>query len=137
MALIDDSSILMSIKKLLNIEPEEMGFDSQISMLIDGEFMTLNQLGIGPDHFSIHDANTKWSDFSDDQTLINDVKIYISLRVRLLFDPPQSSIVSDSINQRISEAQFRLNCQAERNWKTEEEDVFDENENSIPIEGGG
>ena len=122
MALVNDSSILMSIKRLLNIEPEEMGFDTQIGMHINEEFMTLHQLGIGPDEgFSINDADTKWTDFSTDKTLVDAVKTYIYYRVRLVFDPPASSIVADSINARISELQFRLNCQAERDWKSEEE----------------
>ena len=118
MGLVDDSSILMSIKKLLNIEPEEMAFDTQIGMHINEEFMTLHQLGIGPiEGFSIHDADTKWTDFSKDPTLINAVKTYIYYRVRLVFDPPASSIVSDSINSRINELQFRLNLQAEKSWE--------------------
>ena len=118
MGLVDDSSILMSIKRLLNVEPDEMDFDTQIGMFINEEFMTLHQLGIGPEEgFSIHDADTKWTDFSDDPTLIDTVKTYIYYRVRLSFDPPASSIVSDAINARISELQFRLNVQAEKAWK--------------------
>ena len=120
MGLIDDSSILMSIKKLLNVEPDEMDFDTQIGMFINEEFMTLQQLGIGPaEGFRISDADTKWRDFSDDPTLIDTVKTYLYYRVRLSFDPPASSIVSDAINSRIAELQFRLNAQAERNWKDE------------------
>ena len=118
MALIDDGSILMSIKRLLNVDPEDMDFDTQIGMFINEEFMTLHQLGIGPDEgFHISDADTKWTDFSDDKTLLDTLKTYIYYRVRMVFDPPASSIVADSYNARISELQFRLNCQAERNWK--------------------
>lgn len=118
MGLIDDSSVLMSIKRLLNVEPDEMDFDTQIGMFINEEFMTLHQLGIGPDEgFGICDADTKWTDFSDDKTLINTLKTYIYYRVRLSFDAPASSIVSDAINARIAELQFRLNVQAEKAWK--------------------
>ena len=91
MGLIDDSSVLMSIKRLLNVEPDEMGFDTQIGMFINEEFMTLHQLGIGPDEgFGTCDADTKWTDFSDDKTLINTLKTYIYYRVRMSFDPPAS-----------------------------------------------
>lgn len=126
MALVDDSSILMSIKQLLNIDIEEMGFDTPIGMFINEEFMTLHQLGIGPENFSVHDADVKWTDFSDDPTLINAVKTYIYYRVRMSFDPPASSIVSDAINQRIAELQFRLNCQAERNYIEEHPEEFND-----------
>lgn len=125
MPLINDSSILMSIKQLLNIDPEEMAFDTQIGMFINEEFMTLHQLGIGPDEgFHVSDAGTKWTDFSDDKTLIDTLKTYIYYRVRLSFDPPASSIVSDAINQRISELQFRLNAQAERNYIADHSEEF-------------
>ena len=127
--LIDDASILMSIKRPLNVAPDDMHFDTDIGMLINGEFMTLSQLGIGPEHFVIDDADTKWTDFSDDPTLIEAVKTYVYLRVRLIFDPPASSIVSEAINSRIAELQFRLNCQAERNWKDE-----NQNEETDPID---
>lgn len=129
MALVDDGSILMSIKRLLNVDPEETAFDTQIGMFINEEFMTLHQLGIGPDEgFYVNDANTRWTDFSDDKSLINTVKTYIYYRVRLAFDPPASSIVADAINSRIAELQFRLNCQAERDYGKDEE----ENQNDNP-----
>jgi hypothetical protein len=80
--------------------------------------MTLHQLGIGPDTgFRIDDANTKWTDFSKDLLLIDAVKTYIYYRVRLVFDPPGSSVVADQINSRIAEAQFRMNVQAEKAWE--------------------
>ena len=116
MGLIDNGSILMSIKKLLNVDPEDQAFDTDIGMLINNEFMTLHQLGIGPEEgFSITDADTVWTDYSNDRTLIETVKILVYLRVRMLFDPPASSVVADAINSRINELEWRLNIQAERN----------------------
>ena len=120
MALINDQSILMSIKKLLNVDEEDPAFDTDIGMLINAEFMTLHQLGIGPDDgFSIHEADTKWTDFSDDSTLIESVKAYIYMKVRMIFDPPASSVVADAFNARIHELEFRMNVQAERDWKNQ------------------
>lgn len=117
MGLIDDGSILMSIKKLLNVEHDDQAFDTDIGMLINNEFMTLNQLGIGPETgFSISDADALWTDFSDDKTLIETVKTFVYLRVRMIFDPPASSVVADAINSRINELEWRLNLQAERNY---------------------
>ena len=114
-ALVNDSSILMSIKKLLNVEDDDPAFDTDIGMLINSTFMTLHQLGIGPEEgFSIHDADTKWSDFSNDKTLIDTVKIYVYTKVRMIFDPPASSVVADAYNARINELEWRLNVQAER-----------------------
>lgn len=121
MALLDDNSIIMSIKKLLNVEHNDPAFDTNIGMAINAEFMTLHQLGIGPDEpFYVNDADTVWTDFSDDKTLINAVKQYVFLKVRMIFDPPTSSSVAESYNSRIHELEFRMNVQAERNQNAEE-----------------
>ena len=118
MGLVHDESILMSIKKLLNVEEDDTAFDTDIGIMINNEFMTLHQLGIGPDEgFSVHDANVTWEDFSNDKTLIETVKTFIYLKVRMIFDPPASSVVADAYNSRIRELEWRLNVQAERNYK--------------------
>lgn len=115
MGLVDDGSILMSIKKLLNVDYDDPSFDTDIGMLINNEFMTLQQLGIGPEEgFSVHDVDTEWTDFSKDKSLIETVKTFVYLKVRMIFDPPASSVVADAINSRIRELEWRLNVQAER-----------------------
>ena len=122
MALVHDESILMSIKKLLNVDETDDAFDVDIGMLINSQFMTLAQLGIGPaEGFSVHDADVTWSDFSDDKTLIDAVKEFIYLKVRMIFDPPASSVVADAYNSRIHEVEWRLNVQAERKYKGDSE----------------
>ena len=124
MGLIDDGSILMSIKKLLNVDSEDQAFDTDIGILINSEFMTLHQLGIGPDEgFSIKDADTEWADFSSDKTLIEAVKEFVYLRVRLIFDPPASSVVADQYTSKVNELEWRLVAQAERNYKTGDADA--------------
>ena len=113
---------MVSIKKLLNVEETDDSFDTDIGMLINNEFMTLHQLGIGPDEgFSITDADTKWADFSSDKTLIETVKTYVYMKVRMIFDPPASSVVADAFNSQIRELEWRLNIQAERNQNSEEQ----------------
>lgn len=118
MGLVNNGSILISIKKLLNVEEDDSSFDTDIGMLINNEFMTLHQLGIGPDEgFSITDADTRWTDFSNDNTLLETVKAYVYMKVRMIFDPPASSVVAEAFNSQIRELEWRLNVQAERNWK--------------------
>ena len=121
MALVNNDSILMSIKKMLNVESEEQAFDTEIGTFINSQFMVLNQLGIGPEGFAVYDADTKWTDFSKDMSLIQTVKEYVYLRVRMIFDPPASSVVADQINSKINELEFRLNIHAEKSWIKEEE----------------
>lgn len=103
-------SILTSIKKLLGIAEEYEHFDSDLIMHINSVFMVLNQLGVGPaEGFSITDKTETWEDFTQNNLMIHSVKSYVYLKVRLLFDPPSSSAVMESINRQISELEWRLN----------------------------
>lgn len=102
-------SILTSIKKLLGIAAEYEHFDQDLVMHINSVFMTLNQLGVGPEEgFSISDEDAIWSDFLKDKKLLEAVKSYMYLKVRLLFDPPASSTVMESMNRMANEFEWRL-----------------------------
>lgn len=107
-------SILTSVKKLLGIAEEYTQFDTDIIIHINTIFMALQQMGIGPNYgFSITDENDLWTDFMEDSILLNSVKTYMYLRVKLLFDPPLTSSTVDSFNKLISELEFRMNSKAE------------------------
>ena len=103
-------SILTSIKKLLGIDEEYTQFDSDIIMHINTVFLNLTQLGVGPEEgFLIEDDSATWDDFIGDSNQLQAVKTYVYLKVKLLFDPPLSSSVIESINRIISELEWRLN----------------------------
>ena len=107
-------SILTSIKKLLGITEDYEHFDQDIIMHINSVFMILTQMGVGPaDGFRIEDDSAIWSDFTSDLKVLESVKSYIYLKVRLLFDPPTSSSVLDSTNRLINELEWRLNVAGE------------------------
>ena len=107
-------SILTSIKKLLGVPEDYDHFDVDIIMHINSVFMILTQLGVGPSSgFSIVDESTEWTDFIPDMSKVEAVKSYVYLKVRLLFDPPASSAVTESINRMINEYEWRLNVAAE------------------------
>lgn len=103
-------SILTSIKKMLGIDEEYLHFDNDIVMYINSVFSILTQLGVGPTTgFAIEDSDTTWDEFlSDDDATLNLVKSYVYLKVRLLFDPPQSSAVMECYKTQISEYESRL-----------------------------
>ena len=107
-------SILTSIKKLLGITEEYTHFDTDLIIHINSVFATLTQLGVGPSEgFVIVDKNDVWDQFTNDNILIESVKSYMYLKVKLLFDPPTSSAVSESYKQMINEFEWRLNVAAE------------------------
>lgn len=106
-------SILTSIKKMLGIIEEDESFDIDIIIHINTAFSTLTQLGIGPkEGFVIRDKTTLWTEFIDDIRLEN-VRSYVYLKVRQVFDPPTNSAVLDAISRQISELEWRMNVTVE------------------------
>ena len=106
-------SILNSIKKLMGIPADYVAFDMDLIMHINSVFMILNQLGIGPEEgFSITDETSVWSDFYTRADL-DLVKSYVYLKTRLLFDPPTSSAVLNSMEKQVDQYEWRLNVMAE------------------------
>lgn len=108
-------SILVSVKKMLGIVEEDINFDQDIIININSVIMFLNQLGIGPETgFYIADDTKTWSDLIGDRIDLEAVKTYVYLKVRLLFDPPSSAFVLESIDRQIAQLEWRLNVQAEK-----------------------
>nr|DAM93539.1 MAG TPA: hypothetical protein [Caudoviricetes sp.] len=105
-----ETSILTSIKKLLGVAEDYIEFDEDIITHINTVFLNLTQLGVGPaEGFYIEDDTTDWDEFISDSAQLQAVKSYMYLKVKLLFDPPLSSSVIDSINRMIAELEWRLN----------------------------
>lgn len=106
----DMDSILISVKKMIGSTEDYSYFDPDLIMHINSTFMVLNQLGVGPaDGFSITDENAVWSDYLPASPKLEAVKSYIYLKVKMLFDPPQSSSVMEAMKNQIAEFEWRLN----------------------------
>ena len=107
-------SILTSIKKLLGPGEDDTQFDDDITIFINGAIMRLNQLGIGPPGgYSITSKDNTWDELIGTRNDLDAVKTYIYLKVRLVFDPPQSGFLVDAIKGQITELESTLNIQAE------------------------
>lgn len=109
------NSILTSIKQLLGIEDNYTEFDADIMIHINAVFMILRQVGVGPvNGFSISDKFANWTDFLPKEDPNHEaVKSYMYAKVRLMFDPPASSILKDSLKSIVDEFEWRLNIEAE------------------------
>lgn len=115
-------SILTSIKKLLGIAEDYEHFDQDLIIHINSVLSVLTQLGVGPSEgFSIEDENTTWNDFIPEDKRLSSIRSYVYMKVKLLFDPPLSSSVMESMNRMISEFEWRLNVAAEPTQSNEEE----------------
>ena len=109
-----NSSILTSIKKMLGMTEEYTHFDTDIIIHINSVFMTLHQLGVGPENgFNIESEAEQWNQFITEEDNLEAVKTYVYLKVRLIFDPPTNGAVMEAYKQMIQEYEWRLNVQAE------------------------
>lgn len=102
-------SILTSIKKLLGIPEEYTVFDADITLHINTVFGILTQLGVGPANgFSIMTEHEVWSDFLHEDPRLEMVKSFMHLKVKLLFDPPQSSALIQAMEKQAAELEWRI-----------------------------
>lgn len=117
-----NDSILVTIKKMLGLDADYDAFDQDITIMINEAFMVLAQLGVGDrEGFAITGLDETWSQFLGDFTSVYEsVKTYIYLKVRLIFDPPASSAVITSYENRIAMLEWRLNIEAERRERNAE-----------------
>jgi hypothetical protein len=102
-------SILLSVKKMNSVAPEYTAFDDDFVLWINSALSDLNQLGIGPaEGFAIEDENDLWEDFMEEGPILNRVKTFVGLHVRLRFDPPATSFTITMMEKQIEEHAFRL-----------------------------
>lgn len=103
-------SILTSIKKLLGISEEFEAFDPDVIMYINMALNTLTELGVGPkEGFRIESAEETWDSFVGKDTRFEMVRTYVFLKTKMVFDPPQSSVVMECYREQAKELEFRLN----------------------------
>jgi len=106
-------SILGTVKKMCGVETDYDAFDTDIITDINSVLMSLYQLGVGAKNFVVFDETQTW-----DQLLGTDVNLaaaqtYVQIKVRLMFDPPQSAVIFDAMNRIAEEQAWRLSIQPE------------------------
>ncbi len=106
------NSILLTIKKMLGLGDDYTAFDVDIIVFINSALMTLQQLGVGSG-ITITGPNETWDDLNPEGIMIDGVKNYIYICVKMVFDPPASSFVMDALKQQKEELEWRLREQAE------------------------
>ena len=113
-----EEKILSSIKKLLGLNDGVTVFDTDIVIHINTVFSNLTQMGVGPQDdegknigFKISTGNEVWGDFTSNDILIENVKTYVYIKVKMVFDPPTSSALIDAYNAQAKELEWRLYTQ--------------------------
>lgn len=109
-----DESILNTIKKMLGMAAEYNAFDTDIIVFINSALMILHQYGATPKGgFAITGPTEIWSDCLPSDKMLEAAKEYIYLKVKIVFDPPQSSFVLAAYEKKIDELEWRLKEQLE------------------------
>ena len=111
-----NDSILGSIRKLIASDDY---FDLDLITHINTVFAKLQQMGVGPEGgFRIEDDTTEWSEYTNDEPILNMVKTYMTLQVKLYFDTSTTgSHVIDLMKEQCSELEWRLNVACDYNSK--------------------
>lgn len=113
-------SILNSIKADLGLMADYDVFDPSIIRHINSAFGTLNQLGLGPPQgFRIQSDADDWESFLNGDQHLEDVKSFVFLKVKMLFDPPPTSFAISAVQDQIKELEWRLNVKREDEEWTE------------------
>ena len=104
-------SIFESVKKVVGLLGDDDSFDEDLLLHINSVVSTLRQLGLSiPADFYVRDDVQTWQDLLGEFRDLDLVKSYMTMKVRLMFDPPASSFALASIEKMCAEAEWRINC---------------------------
>lgn len=132
-----ETSILKTVKSSLGLDVNDTSFDAEVILFTNTVLATLNQIGVGPETgFQITDATATWDNLLGSDLRLNAVQSFVHLRVRLLFDPPQSSFAVESLERIAKEYETRIYLLREtETWVPPTPPVIPEDEDFI-IDGG-
>ena len=104
------NSIFNSVKKVVGLLGDDGSFDEDILLHINSVISTLRQLGLSiPADFYVRDDVQTWQDLLGEFRDLDLVKSYMTMKVRLMFDPPSSSFGLKSMEEMVKEYEWRIN----------------------------
>lgn len=101
-------SILMTVRQMIGPSASYDVFDLDLIISINAAFSRLCQLGVGPEiPYKITGPENTWDEFMDDGYQ-EEIKQYIYLKTRMVFDPPASGTVAKSYEEQIAMLEWTL-----------------------------
>lgn len=111
-----DSSILNNVKEVCGIKSEYEAFDAQLLTNINYTLGVLAQIGISPvTGLVIVDKESKWELFGLNDSQLGLLRMYVSLKAKLVFDPPTTSYLLKAMQDQVLELETRLSYSVEVN----------------------
>ena len=109
----NSNSILNTIKRMLGPTDDYTAFDQDIIVHINSAFGCLCELGVGPSYpFCIEDDDAVWDDFVTILPLPQ-IKRYIFLYVKRIFDPSANSVIMQAYKEEIDKLEWLMNSVSE------------------------
>ena len=105
----NEGKIVETIKAAFGLQADYAPFDAELLIHINSVLSTLNQLGVGPQEGVIASSETEWSALLSDDERLENVKSYIFLRVKMLFDASSmSQHLTGAYQKMIEELEWRI-----------------------------
>lgn len=109
-----DESILLNIRVMCDVGKDVDSFDGQLIPLINTFLFRSAQFGVGKKGFMVTGVNETWKDFLEDNAeKYAAIKNYISIRVKLIFDPPESAALLTALKEEARELEWCLYDEAD------------------------
>jgi hypothetical protein len=114
-----EPSILLSVKKVLGLSPEDTSFDEDIIMHINSAFFKLKQLAVFTEPYTIEDDTATWGDaLGDNEAKLSAVKTYIYLYVKYIFDPNINGTIHNAYKAELTEMEHRFLYECDPSYDT-------------------
>ena len=108
-------SILNTVKRFVGLTDEDPSFDDQLLVHINSALAALAEIGVGPkEGYRVTGADESWAEFMGESPQLNLVQDYVSIKVKLVFDPPQNQAVKDALEQTLAENTWRIDVRCGR-----------------------
>lgn len=105
-----NESIFDSIRKIIGTGELDEYFNPDLCFAINSVLMQAHSMGLVCDDYSISDNTKTWADIlkREDQINLHALISWAALRTRLLFDPPTSSILLNSIKEEADRLEWYI-----------------------------
>lgn len=112
-----DESILQDLRKLIGgAATDYTYFDQDIMLHATTYLANLVQVGIGTPGFILSSDSQTWRDFLGDSyppELLPQVRSWLFIKVKLIFDPPISTHYGDKLEEMAKEFEWRMSAEIE------------------------
>lgn len=104
-----ETSILKTIRQMIGPSASYEVFDTDLIININAAFSRLCQLGVGPSiPFKITGETETWTNFMPADKMPEEVKQYVYLKTRMIFDTPASGTVTNAFQAQIDMLEWTM-----------------------------